>query len=87
MTVLFSILATTTAILPSQCTIAVVINDPTRLTTAAGSTGTDTVLAASYVWYRFASPGGTQLATSPPAYLRTMWWILFGLVCKCITYL
>jgi hypothetical protein len=61
-----------TSTLPSQCFHYTTINDPTRLTTAHAGAGCDTSSVfnsesvGSPTYVRFVSPGGTQLATSPP---------------------
>ena len=63
---------TTIATLPSQCGSATILNDATRLITAAGSTGNDySSFSTAYVWYRFFANGiSVSMATSPPAYQR-----------------
>ncbi len=58
--------------MPPQCFHYKTVNDPTRLTTEPAGAGcddssvfnSDSVVNSTYV--RFVSPGGTQLATSPP---------------------
>jgi hypothetical protein len=65
-------LVTTTSTLPPQCFHYTTINDSTRLTTAPNGTGCDSssvfnnINAGSPTYVRFVSPGGTQLARSPP---------------------
>jgi uncharacterized protein YjdB len=59
----------TVSLLPSQCTTATIINDPTRNVTAGSPNFMcDTALfSATPQWVRFEGTGGTIIASSPPA--------------------
>ncbi len=64
-------LVTTTATLPPQCYNYTIINDTTRLTSQRAAAGCDSTVFNNVsgnipTFVRFMSPGGTQLATSPP---------------------
>jgi hypothetical protein len=52
----------------SQCSSYTIINDTTRLTTAAGAVSCDwSTFNTSTTWVRFLGAGGTRLATSAPS--------------------
>ena len=47
------------------------ISDATRLiTSGSGGACDQTIFTSDVKWVRFTSPGGTQLATSPPGHLQ-----------------
>lgn len=66
-----TVTTTTTATMTSstpQCSSYTIINDSTRLATAAGGTSCDSPLFNSTTtWIRFSGSGGTQLVTSAPS--------------------
>ena len=65
-TTIITSITTTSAF--SQCSSYMVINDTTRLTTAAGALRCDSsTFNTSTTWVRFFGAGGTQLATSAPS--------------------